>query len=49
MTVTLVTARDTAALTDGWRVPREQVRPMREALALLRESDRRLTLSLIHI
>ena len=43
MTVTLVTARDSAALTDGWRVPREQVRPMREALALLRESDRRLT------
>ena len=43
MNVTLVTARDTAALTDGWRVPREQVRPMREALALLRESDRRLT------
>lgn len=47
MTLTVIAAGEgVAALTDNWRIPRRQVQPMRDGLALLRESDRRLATAL---
>lgn len=50
MTVTVIAAgAGVAALTDSWRIPREQVQALRDGVSLLRESDRRLATSLSEI
>jgi len=50
LTLTVVSAGEgVAALTDSWRIPRDQVRQMRDGLAMLQEGDRRLAAALSEV